>query len=231
MLRIFCLAALIGLGLPSVIGVQAEIVDHRPQTLAATNAQVAVEPRDISDGSKVLTFLDQKAPEVAKDLRQWKETGYDEDFASAVRTWSDTIMRYDETLRESPRDAEAILRLARLNHECDQLVEKIHESNNPSEKTQSTQLLREKLGLIFDGQLQQKEKELTEQKQELAELRKDLAAAKKKRKAHVREGVNDLQTEIADTMQMLQKRRTSKTLIISKHLSDLIEEEALRWWE
>ena len=220
-----------GLLLVGSIGACAETSGHATSPIVTTNALVVPAQNEIQPTQDVFTFLDQRAPEVAQDLRQWKTEGYREDYAAAIRSWSQTIAQYNDALRESPANAEMILKLARLDHECDQLAEKIKEIKNPIEKTKNVQALHEKLGIIFDYQIQKKETALAEQKQDLSDLRKDRAAAKPRRKERLENEISDLQEEITTTTQMLQKRRANKTAIITKHLNDLLEDEALQWWE
>lgn len=158
------------------------------------------EAEHVMSVEQTAKFMQKHAADALKDIEALKKDKHDE-YNERMNRWAETKRRYEEAVQESPQEAAAILKEAQVEHDNDMLAKQIRETRDKAARDKLIAKLRESLSEVFEAQFKDKENQLKE-----------------------------LQKEMQEIKETIDKRRANKEKILDRRISDMIEEGGdLNW--
>ena len=153
---------------------------------------------------EILDFMKKHLPNRYKELQELKEED-DQEYQEMIEDFGWDMVWYHEVKEENPKRAEALLKAEQLEDQTWGMVEKIHDMEKGKARDAEVQKLRGILAQIFVLRLQER----------LAD-------------------VEELEEEIREVKQLVERRKKNADKIIDRHLKELLEmeegDDELGWW-
>ena len=146
-------------------------------------------------------FLEDKLPERAEEMARLRERE-PEAYRHEIMMIGEMVMRYREMMEHNPELAEAFILSHKMEAECNRLAEEIRETEDQEKQRALRSKLKLLLEKVFDLRLKEPE-------------------------MHIR----NLEKEVNEMKDMIERRKTNKDKIIQRRLKDMTgERNDLDWW-